>query len=102
MIKGKIIPIRDNVLVSDMDFDVRTTKGGIFLLNDDGKSEGIRPRWGRVWAVGDEQQDLKVGDWVLVEHGRWTRGISTRSTVSFKVTFLKDFDAFRCSVLSKL
>lgn len=80
MIKGKIIPIRDNVLVSDMDFDVRTTKGGIFLLNDDGKSEGIRPRWGRVWAVGDEQQDLKVGDWVLVEHGRWTRGISVESS----------------------
>jgi co-chaperonin GroES (HSP10) len=79
MIKGKIIPIRDNVLVSDMEFDNRTTRNGIFLLNDDGKSEGIRPRWGRVWAIGDEQQDVKVGDWVLVEHGRWTRGISVES-----------------------
>lgn len=79
MIKGKITPIRDNVLVSDMDFDSRKTKTGIFLLNDDGKSEGIRPRWGRVWAVGEEQQELKVGDWVLVEHGRWTRGISVET-----------------------
>ena len=75
MIKGKITPIRDNVLVSDMDFDARTTKNGIFLLNDDGKDTGIRPRWGQVWAVGQEQKDFKVGDWVLVEHGRWTRSI---------------------------
>jgi co-chaperonin GroES (HSP10) len=79
MLKGKVTPIRDNVLVSDMDFDTRTTKGGIFLLNDDGKTEGIRPRWGRVWAVGDEQKHLKVGEWVLVEHGRWTRGITVES-----------------------
>lgn len=80
MIKGKIIPIRNNVLVSDMDFDSRTTRNGIFLLNDDGKTEGIRPRWGRVWAVGEEQKDVKVGDWVLVEHGRWTRGITVESS----------------------
>ncbi|NBP57755.1 hypothetical protein EBU71_14715 [bacterium] len=75
MIKGKITPIRDNILVSDMEFDNRTTRNGIFLLNDDGKSEGIRPRWGRVWAIGEEQQHLKVGEWILVEHGRWSRGI---------------------------
>jgi len=79
MIKGKVTPIRDNVLISDMDFDNRTTTGGIFLLNDDGKSEGIRPRWGRVWAVGDEQKHLKVGEWILVEHGRWTRGVTVES-----------------------
>jgi co-chaperonin GroES (HSP10) len=75
MIKGKVTPIRDHILVTDMEFDSRTTKNGIFLLNDDGKDTGIRPRWGRVWAVGDEQKHLKVGDWVLVEHGRWTRGV---------------------------
>lgn len=75
MVKGKIVPIRDNILVSDMEFDARTTKTGVILLNDDGKETGIRPRWGRVWAIGSEQKEFKVGDWVLVEHGRWTRGI---------------------------
>jgi len=79
MIKGKITPIRDNVLVADMEFDSRTTRNGIFLLNDDGKDTGIRPRWGRVWAVGEEQHHLKVGDWVLVEHGRWTRGVKVET-----------------------
>jgi len=79
MVKGKITPIRDRVLVSDMDFDSRTTTNGIFLLNDDGKSEGIRPRWGKIYAIGEEQNHVQVGEWVLVEHGRWTRGINVES-----------------------
>jgi co-chaperonin GroES (HSP10) len=76
VVQGKIIPIRDNVLVTDMNFDARTTAGGIILQSDDGKSEGIRHRWGRVWAIGPAQQDVKVGEWILVEHGRWTRGVT--------------------------
>ena len=61
-VKGKLIPIRDNVLVTDMNFDARVTAGGIVLPSDDGKSEGVRHRWARVWAIGPEQKDVKVGD----------------------------------------
>ena len=75
-VKGKIIPLRDNVIVTDMNFDQQVSKGGIVILSDDGKSEGVKPRWGRVWAVGPLQQDVKVGEWILLEHGRWTRGIT--------------------------
>ena len=74
VIKGKLKPIRDNILITDMDFGEQTTKGGLVLLSDDGKSEGVKARWGRVWAVGPEQKDVKVGEWILLEHGRWTRG----------------------------
>jgi hypothetical protein len=28
-----------------------------------------------VYAVGQEQKDVQVGQWILVAHGRWTRGI---------------------------
>jgi hypothetical protein len=28
-----------------------------------------------VYAVGPEQHNVKVGTWICVEHGRWTRGI---------------------------
>jgi co-chaperonin GroES (HSP10) len=79
MVKGQIKPIRDNVLVSDMEFDVRVTSSGIILNNDDGKTEGIRPRWGRVYAIGPEQTEVKLGEWVLIEHGRWTRGIEVEN-----------------------
>jgi co-chaperonin GroES (HSP10) len=75
-VTGKLIPIRDNVLVTDMNFDARVTKGGIVLPSDDGKSEGVRHRWAKVWAIGPEQQDVKVGEWILLEHGRWTRGVT--------------------------
>jgi co-chaperonin GroES (HSP10) len=74
-ITGKLIPIHKNILVTDMNFDARVSAGGIVLPSDDGKSEGVRHRWGRVWAVGPEQTDIKVGEWILLEHGRWTRGV---------------------------
>jgi co-chaperonin GroES (HSP10) len=75
-IEGTIRPIRDNVLVTDMNFDGRTLASGIYIPSDDGKTEGVRHRWGRVWAIGPEQKDVEVGQWILLEHGRWTRGIT--------------------------
>lgn len=72
-IKGTITPIRDNILVHNMNFDEIHRKSGIIIQSDDGKVEGIRPRWAQVWAVGPEQKDVTVDDWVLIEHGRWTR-----------------------------
>lgn len=66
--------IRDHVIVQDMEFGEQRTQGGIIIVNDDGKQHGIKPRWGKVYAVGPGQQDVNVGDWIYIEHGRWTRG----------------------------
>lgn len=71
----KIRPILDHVIVQDMEFGEQKTRSGIIIIDDDGKQHGIKPRWGKVYAVGPKQEDVKVGDWVLIEHGRWTRGI---------------------------
>lgn len=65
--------LKDHVLVTEMEFGGRQLSSGIMLLSDDGKSDGIRPRWARVFAVGPEQEDVQVGQWILVAHGRWTR-----------------------------
>jgi hypothetical protein len=73
--KEQIKALKDHVLVHEMTFDGRTLDSGIILLNDDGKGYGIRPRWGRVYAVGPHQQDVRVGQWIMVAHGRWTRGL---------------------------
>jgi len=74
--KGKKLkPLGKNVVVRDMSFEARTLDSGIVLLGDDGKTDGIRPRWAKVYATGPEQSDVTVGQWVLVEHGRWSRGI---------------------------
>lgn len=73
--KSQICPLGKSVIVSDMVFDERITRSGIVLLNDNGTGKGIRPRWGQVYAIGPDQDDVEVGQWICVEHGRWTRGI---------------------------
>jgi co-chaperonin GroES (HSP10) len=72
--------LNDHVLVADMNFGARTTSSGIHLLDDDMRTAGVRPRWAQVYAVGPEQQDIAVGKWVLVSHGRWTRGVKIEDT----------------------
>jgi co-chaperonin GroES (HSP10) len=67
--------LHNHIIVNNMDFDQRLSNGGIILLNDNGKGTGIRPRWGQVYAVGSEQKDVAIGQWILVAHGRWTRGL---------------------------
>lgn len=71
-------PLHDGVIVSDMAFNERFTASGIFIPSDDSKLQGVHPRWGKVYAIGPEQQDVKVGEWVLVAHGRWTRGVKIK------------------------
>jgi co-chaperonin GroES (HSP10) len=73
--KHQLRALHDHVIVSEMTFDQRITSGGLILLNDNGTTLGIRPRWGQVYAVGSEQKDVQVGQWICVAHGRWTRGL---------------------------
>jgi hypothetical protein len=74
-IDGEIKPLHDSIIVTDMSFEGRQLSSGIVLLGDDGKTDGIRPRWARVYAIGPEQHEVGVGQWVLIEHGRWSRGV---------------------------
>ena len=66
--------LRDDVIVEEMAFKERKLQSGIILLDDDGKGHGIRPRWGKVYAIGPEQTEVSTGQWIMVAHGRWTRG----------------------------
>ena len=75
-VKGSIRAINNRVLVSHMHFGEQTTKSGLIIKTDDGTTRGIYPRWGKVYDKGPlNNDDYKVGHWVLVEHGRWTRGV---------------------------
>jgi co-chaperonin GroES (HSP10) len=79
----KLVPLHDHVIVTDMNFGQRTLSSGIIMLGDDTKTDGIRPRWAKVYAVGPDQKDVVVGQWILVEHGRWTRGIEVEIDKTF-------------------
>jgi co-chaperonin GroES (HSP10) len=78
-VEGTLRPLDNKVLVYEMEFGMEKSIGGIFLPSDDGKSTGIHPRWAKVYAIGPNQIDVKVGEWILLEHGRWSRGINYRT-----------------------
>ena len=100
--KGTLIPIRDHVIVEEMEFGEQITKGGIIIQSDDGKTMGVKPRWGRVYAIGPQQKDVKVGDWVLMEHGRWTRGMNVEGEAGVTRTLRRvDTDAIMLSSKKK-
>ena len=70
-------PIHDKVIVTELERGEKKTKAGIIIMDDStvaAGERGIRPRWARVYAVGPEQTDVAVGEWILLEHGRWTLG----------------------------
>ena len=76
-IKGKPRAIGDRVLVTDMYFGEQKTASGLIINNDDGTTRGVYPRWGKVYSKGPKNKDpYEVGQWILVEHGRWTRGMN--------------------------
>tara|TARA_B100002019_G_scaffold288175_1_gene301353 strand:- start:408 stop:803 length:396 start_codon:yes stop_codon:yes gene_type:complete len=73
-VEGTFRPLRDGILIKDMEFGNVTTAAGIIIISDDGLDRGIHPRWGLITAIGPDQEDVKVGEWILVAHGRWSRG----------------------------
>jgi co-chaperonin GroES (HSP10) len=67
--------IGDHILVHGMEFRERISRGGIIMINDDMKSAGIRPRWAQVYAIGPKvTTEIEVGDYIMIAHGRWSRG----------------------------
>jgi len=90
IIEGKVTPIHDDVLVCEMEFGETTTTYGLVIPNDDGKDHGIKPRWAKVYDIGPEQKWIKKDEWILVEHGRWTRGV-TINDCGLKVIRKVDF-----------
>ena len=75
-IEGTLRAIGNRVLVTDMYFGEQKTAGGLIIKDDDGTTRGIYPRWARVYDKGpDNKDDYAVDDWILIEHGRWTRSM---------------------------
>lgn len=68
-------PLHKNVFVTDLDSGLHVTAGGIIRPDDNMSNTGIRSRWARVWAIGPEVEDVAVGEWIFIEHARWTNSI---------------------------
>lgn len=71
-----ITALKGKVLVHNIEQGEKVTRGGLIITDDDGKERGIRERWAEIYAVGPDVDDLSPGQWILIKHGRWSRGIN--------------------------
>ena len=79
-IKGTARAKGKDILVTDMHFGEQTTASGLIIGSDDGQTRGIYPRWAKVYSKGpDNKDEFEIGDWILIMHGRWTRGINIKT-----------------------
>jgi len=92
-VDNDITPLKKRVLVSHMHFGETKSKGGIILMDDDGSAGGIHPRWAKVYAVGNQQEDVKVGQWLMIAHGRWSRAFKVaKEGVELEVRMIDEND----------
>ena len=81
----QVRPLPADILIYNMDMGEQTTKSGIVIQSDDGKAHGVKPRWAQVYKVGERcEVDVTPGQWILIEHGRWTRKIKIDDGESIK------------------
>lgn len=74
-IEGELEPMPDVILAMDMDNGDYRTRSGLIIPDDNGKDRGIRPRWAKVYKVGENIDFVSPDEYILVEHGRWTHVI---------------------------
>ena len=92
-VDSDITPLKKRVLVSKMHFGETKSAGGIILIDDDGSEGGIHPRWAEVYAIGNKQEDVKIGQWILVSHGRWSRALKVKKdNVELEVRMIDEDD----------
>lgn len=75
-LKSNVKPLKDTILVKNIERGIKKLSSGILIPDDNVKEHGIRPRWGQVYAVGENIKDIKPGQYILIEHARWSRGIA--------------------------
>jgi len=74
----KIKALKSKVLVTTIERGQQKLHSGIIIPDDDGKDSGIRNRWAQVYSVGEDITDITPGQWILVDHGRWSRGVEVK------------------------
>ena len=94
----KVKAMRNKILAEMIDDpgEEITTAGGIILLSKDGTEQAVRPRWFKVYSLGEDIDWLTEGAYVLVDHGRWSNGIKVDEEL--KVYLLDNKD---CLIVSE-
>lgn len=85
--------IGDRILAEMIDkpSNYKQTKSGIFIADKDGDASGVRPRWFKIHSVGpDVNFEINPGQYVYVEHGRWSNGMKVNDDLKLYLLDNKD------------
>ena len=55
-----------------------------FIINSGDGNQMMDPRWGEVLYVGPDVTEVKPGEFILIEPGKWTSGFHMESTRYWK------------------
>ena len=93
----KVKAMRKKILAEMIDNpgEETTTAGGIILISKDGTESAVRPRWFKIYSVGDDIDWIKEGQYVLVDHGRWSNGMKV--TEDLRIYLLDNKDCLMVS-----
>ena len=88
----KVKAMRNKILAEMIDNpgEETTTPGGIILMSQDGTESAIRPRWFKVYSVGEDIDWIAKGKYVLVDHGRWSNGMQVDEELKLYLLDNKD------------
>lgn len=88
----KVKAMRNKILAEMIDNpgEETTTPGGIILMSKDGTESAIRPRWFKVYSVGEDIDWIAKGKYVLVDHGRWSNGMQVDEDLKLYLLDNKD------------
>ena len=73
--KVKAFGDRILALMVDRPIGFKKSKSGLLIVDKDMDQNSIRPRWFKIYDVGEEIDWVKPDQYVLVAHGRWSNGI---------------------------
>lgn len=98
----KVKAIGDNVLASMVKVTGthRVLASGILLADKDMTESGIRPRWFKVESVGPNVTFVDVGQFVYVEHGRWSNQMKIQQGTGSESTSVWLLDNEKCLLVS--
>jgi len=81
---GHLEAIADHIIIKNIEKEEEKIHNGIIIPSDRGEERGIRPRWAQVYLVGPDQKDIFPNQWILIEHGKWTRGVKLDDEIVYR------------------
>jgi hypothetical protein len=98
----KVNAIGDSVLASMVKVTGghRVLASGILVADKDMTESGIRPRWFKVESVGPNVTFVEEGQFVYVEHGRWSNEMKIQQGTGNESTSIWLLDSEKCLLVS--